>query len=498
MDMVILGAGLSGLALADQLSKIPDLSITVIEKESIPGGMARSFQHNGIWSDLGSHRLHPNTPPDILDDLRSLIAEDLLLRKRNGVLCLQGKKVRFPLQPLDALTKLNPLLVAQLLRDMVFAPFRSSLRSGVQLNAATVPEDQDRNFKDVLLAALGPTLCRSFYFPYAHKLWGLPPEQLSDIQARRRISSGSLGQIAAKMFRGNSSPAGPMVVHQHSERHFYYPKRGSGQIASAIANRLQTKGVNLLLDAEVKKLSRNNGRIVGIELKSANGTRQLLTDWIFSTLPITQVAQMFDPPMPDAVLRAAASLTFRAMVLVYIEIGTPRLSPWDAYYCPEPEILCSRMSEPKNYSGALEPLNRTILCLEVPCTVGDSLWNASPEDLKLKAMGTFQQLGFFDVPSRGVQLNALKAIRDVFTVKLPHAYPIYTIGFQKHLHLLLGYLDSLENFTTFGRQGLFWYANMHHVIQAGHELGGCFDSGQLLHHAWHDIRRRMDKITVAD
>ncbi|MEJ7712625.1 MAG: hypothetical protein WKF84_22955 [Pyrinomonadaceae bacterium] len=59
-------------------------------------------------------------------------------------------------------------------------------------------------FTSVLERGLGTTICKEFYFPYAVKIWGLPPEELSAIQAYRRVSAGSLSKIMRKML--NSMP----------------------------------------------------------------------------------------------------------------------------------------------------------------------------------------------------------------------------------------------------------------------------------------------------
>jgi len=470
MNIVILGAGLGGLALASKLSKQPDYNITVVEKESIAGGMARSFQHNGINLDLGSHRLHPSSPPDILEDIRSLIGSDLLLRPRNGLLCLRGKKVRFPLKPWDAFINLGPLFAGKLAWDMVTASSRHVQHS-----------DQEQNFKIVLEAALGPALCRTFYFPYARKLWGLPPEELSNVQARRRVSSTSLGQITRKMFRGLDSRSKSLY------RYFYYPRKGFGQIAEGYVSRLRNQGVRFLFDHEVMGLIRKNGKIFDIELGSSEGEKRIPADYVFSSLPVTDIIEMLEPALPGEILDSAKSLVFRAMVLVYLELDVGRLTPWDAHYSPEPSVLFSRMSEPKNYSDTQSPRDRTIICLEVPCEVDDKSWNANPVDLGLKVIEAFEEL---KIPT--------KSVLDTFVVQLRRAYPVYKIGFQRHLGTVLNSLDSIANFVSFGRQGLFWYANAHHVIQASQELAGCFESGKLDQARWQEIRHRMNDITVAD
>ena len=47
----------------------------------------------------------------------------------------------------------------------------------------------EESFASVLAENLGPTICEHFYFPYARKIWGVGPDRLSAIQARRRVSA---------------------------------------------------------------------------------------------------------------------------------------------------------------------------------------------------------------------------------------------------------------------------------------------------------------------
>ena len=309
----------------------------------------------------------------------------------------------------------------------------------------------------------------------------MQPSELSDIQAKRRVSSQGLGQIAGKALKGIVPGA------KSPDRYFYYPREGSGQIAEAYCHRAVKNDVELRLDTKVTRLFRQGNRIDRIELESTDGKTQISPDWIFSSLPITDMVTMCNPSLDNGIAEAAASLVFRGMVLVYLELETGQFTPWDAHYFPEIGVPFSRMSEPKNYSEATEPADRTILCVEIPCDVGDTIWNANADDLEKPITEALNRLGFPEYP-----------VLDVSLVKLPQAYPVYYTGYQKHLDTLLKQLKLWENFVTFGRQGLFWYANMHHVMDAGHRLSTCFQSGRFDHAVWQNIRNQMETITVAD
>ena len=103
---------------------------------------------------------------------------------------------RPPLKPLDALLRLPPAFAASLFGDMALKPFRKR-------------RDGARSFSSVLYDGLGPTISESFYFPYVRKLWGLDPDKLAVTLAERRVSSGSVGKILAKMLRMLPGMKGP-------------------------------------------------------------------------------------------------------------------------------------------------------------------------------------------------------------------------------------------------------------------------------------------------
>ena len=57
MHVVVLGAGLAGLATAYELCRSGH-RVTILEKEDYPGGMATSWKVGPYWLDHGPHRFH--------------------------------------------------------------------------------------------------------------------------------------------------------------------------------------------------------------------------------------------------------------------------------------------------------------------------------------------------------------------------------------------------------------------------------------------------------
>ena len=71
-EILIIGSGPAGLMSAyEAASKGHD--VAVIERLDRPGGMAASFDINGMRVDYGSHRLHPATSKPLLKILKDVL-----------------------------------------------------------------------------------------------------------------------------------------------------------------------------------------------------------------------------------------------------------------------------------------------------------------------------------------------------------------------------------------------------------------------------------------
>ena len=469
-SVLILGAGPAGVGAAYQLSRRGIAQATLLEQRDTVGGNAGSFEVDGIWADYGSHRLHPACDPEILADLKELLGEDLLSRPRHGRIRLRGRWIHFPLKPLDLISHLPPQFAFGVATDMV----RKIAPSG---NGA--PE----TFSSVLEHALGRTICRDFYFPYAYKIWGLPPEQLSVTQARRRVSANSLG----KMFRKVAS-AIPGLKPPGAGR-FYYPRRGYGEISQRLYESATEAGAQSIFGARVTAIEREGQRVTAVRYTKGGQETRLASENVWSTLPLTVLVRSIKPEPPAPVLEAASAISFRGMILIYLLLEQDRFTEFDAHYFPESAIPISRLSETKNYYDASEPRGRTLLCAELPADPGSAAWAMTDDQLgKLLC----QSLAQADLPVRA-------PIRSAFTRRLPQAYPMYKIGYEAGLETIDRWLEELEGLLTFGRQGLFVHDNTHHALYMAYAAADCFSAdGRFDWAKWKDFRKVFETHVVED
>ena len=465
--IAILGGGPAGLGLGLRiLRRHPDTELMIFEKKSQPGGLAVSFERNGLYFDYGSHRLHPATEPEILSDLKDLLRENLLDRPRNGRIRLLGKFVKFPLSPVDLALNLPPSFVSGIIVDSA---------------AKLVPKRKHKveTFADFLLDGLGPTVCNQFYFPYARKLWGLDPTEIDAEQAQRRVSANSFSKIALKLL--SKLPG----IGQSGAGRFFYPKRGFGQIAEKLTDAVQQLGGTILTKAEVvPHVASNEGSLdnnsLHLNLKGGYSLKvrfdtppsnfqatmahgEMPVDYIFSTIPITSLVRCLSPEAPADVIEAVRSIRYRSMVLFYLILETDQFTPFDAHYFPGEDVVFSRLSETKNYYQGNQPKGLTGLCLEIPCSNEDKVWSMT--DAELCELVT-NQLAASDLPVKA-------SIRECFSNRIDDVYPIYNIGYEPFFRKALDSLSCVPNLISLGRQGLFTHNNTHHSLAMAYRASEC-------------------------
>ncbi len=136
---------------------------------------------------------------------------------------------------------------------------------------------------------------------------------------------------------------------------------------------------------------------------------------VWSTAPLAALTRLVDPAPPPAVTAVAGQLRHRAMVLLYVVLDQPRWTEFDAHYFPGPEVTASRLSEPRNYrDSADDPPDRTVLCAELPCWVGDATWKADDGDLAAALAAELTAAGLPPVWPAAVTSR-----------RSAHVYPVY-------------------------------------------------------------------------
>ncbi len=452
-QVYILGGGISGLTLAVQFLRRfgNKCSVTVIEGSENIGGIAGSFHVDGLTFDYGSHRIHPATPAHIFSDIKAYLGNDLLERPRNGRIRLLETYIPFPLRPAEMLRNLPYRFTAGFIFDLLKKALGSK-------------QIAPSNFADALRQDLGNTICENFYFPFARKLWGVEPSEIAPVQARRRVAAQGMVALIKKAFCNTNS----------TKNFFYYPRKGFGQLADALAEECRKLGGVILTSTQIKSINTERGRITGICIGTPS-PQSYDTDMVFSTIPVSALVNLLLPPVVPPIRTAVDSLRYRSLVLLYMVLDTDRFTPYDAHYFAQPDVIFSRVSESKNYTDS-PCSSKTGICLEIPCFYNDDVWNADSQTLGKQALDDLEKAG----------MPVACRIEQVFKKSVRYAYPLYERNYGWNMTIINTFLEGITNLICLGRHGLFLHDNIHHDMDMAYTAVSCvqndcsFDTGRWL------------------
>ena len=424
---IILGGGIAGLTAAYELLRRGQ-RVTVIEKGAAVGGLARTFVRDGFRFDLGGHRFHSNNPA-VVGWLKDLLGEDLLTVPRLSRIKLNGRFVNYPLTFPDAFTAFPPGQAAGMGASYFLARITPQLR----------PE---RSFEDWVARRFGRQMYRRFFQPYTEKVWGIPGSQLSADWAAQRIGLPSMWQTIRHALRPGDMPPATAVTQ------FYYPRYGFGMIPQALARQIWARDGRILTQTAPRRITPSSD---GFHVLLNNGST-LYGAELIATIPLPALLAA----LPDDGRAPSFSLNYRGLICLFLALDKPQVTPDSWTYFPDPALIFGRTHEPKNWSPHMVPdANCTSLCVEIFASPDEPIWQWPAERIAAKAIAQLSDLGWIRP----------EEVRGHWALRLPHAYPIYDVGYRPRLEAARDYLSQWPRLHLLGRTGSFRYLNSDGVIE---------------------------------
>lgn len=432
-NIVILGAGMTGLSTAWKiLQESDDCTVTLLERDQEPGGLAKSIHWNNFILDLGPHRFHTEIP-EIKSFIKTFCEEKMLRVPRYSRMYLNGHYVPYPISPLKTLKALGLLKTIQFSISALAVLFRDTK------NAAS--------YEEYVIGYYGNSLYDRIFKPFAEKVWGLPPSRISAETARVRLRGDSIWHALMDSFFSK----GETYVAE-----FLYPPNGIGQIASQFADDVEAKGGKIYCNHTAVAINHNENGIQSVKAISGEDTVTYPCDILVNTIPLAPFFQLLEPNPPEESIKAADDLQYRSLVLLYLLFEGEFDLPDTWLYFPEEDVPFTRISVPGNFIPTRQRDGYTCLCVEFTCEQGDDIWKASPDHLQKLTEKVLHQSGL--IP---------KQSEDATTVHIKEGYPVYHIGYDKSLLQVLETVKNFNNCITTGRQGLFRHNNIDQAIQMG-------------------------------
>jgi protoporphyrinogen oxidase len=444
--IAVLGAGPAGITAAWRLAEL-GYPVTVFERDGAVGGMGRTIGvAGGYLVDFGPHTFHIRETDEsraVLAAIRPFFGEDPLILTRGTRVLLRGKEYVYPLELLQVLTGVSPLLSARIVIDYLVATLKTTFS----------PPRKEDSFEEWGVRNLGRTLYDLCFGIYSARVWGLPTGQISSKQAQR-VAKLNLKNIVLRVLGIKADPATYFTKYM-------YPRTGISLLYDNMSAAACRAGATIKLNAPVVRLERDGDRIARVVYQENGEERTFDCDLVVSTLPLPALVNMTTPALPAPIVEHAARLRYRSLKLIYIVLKRDRLTDYHWVYLLDEQFRVNRLSEQKNVSPQMVPPGRTVLCIELSLWRDEPLWQASDEEIYRLALRDLMKMGY------GVTEDEVEAY-DV--TDIPTAYPVYELNFEDHLIPVLDGVHDVRNVMTLGRHGLFLNNSMDDNVLLGMKI----------------------------
>ncbi len=325
----------------------------------------------------------------------------------------------------------------------------------------------EKSLEDFLINRFGRQLYLTFFKSYTEKVWGTPCNEISAEWGAQRIKGLSLTTAVKHFLKKSFSRSKKGDLSQKGTdtsliERFMYPKFGPGQLWEHVADQIVEKGGEIHMGWKVVRIHCEGDRVVSLDaVNEAGETKTFAGDYFFSTMPMRELVQAIDAPVPANVREVSDGLQYRDFITVGLLADRLKVKETDGgllkdtwIYVQEPDVLLGRLQIFNNWSPYLvsDP-TKVWIGLEYFCYDTDDLWKMQDEDLKRFAIAEVAKIGILNPED----------VSDGHVVRVPKTYPAY-FGTYDRFDELREFTDSFENLFLVGRNGMHKYNNQDHSM----------------------------------
>ncbi len=230
--IAIIGAGISGLAIANCLKNRHD--VTVFETDNKVGGLIKCDRVNGnLYHIVGGHVFNSKRK-DVLEWFWSFFNKEKEFRKsiRNATIFLD-KPVDYPIE--NHIYQLSSENIKEIISDLM------------KLN--NDKKKEPTNFEEFLRSKFGETLYKLYFKPYNEKIWKRDLSRVPLSWLEGKLPMPSIEEILYNNFQRKKEMN---MVHSS----FFYPKNNGSQF---LADRF-AEGLKIINNTQINKISKNQNK----------------------------------------------------------------------------------------------------------------------------------------------------------------------------------------------------------------------------------------------
>jgi protoporphyrinogen oxidase len=441
--VVIVGAGPAGLTAAYMLSK-HGIASTILESDTIVGGISRTVERDGWRFDIGGHRFFTKVKP--VDDLwfEILGADEFLQRPRMSRIYYRRKLIDYPIKPLNALRSLGIVEAFRCMVSYLWAKVRP-------------PKDQS-NLEGYIIGLYGKRLYQHFFKTYNEKVWGVSASEISADWGAQRIKGMSIWAAVWEPIRARFAKRDKSAQVTSLIDKFNYPKFGPGQMWERATEIVTERGSDVSFRHEVVRICHRDGAAYAVVARDKDTGEEKTYECthVVSSMPFSALLRAMDPPVPEEVHAAADGLHYRDFMTVALVVPQEYSFPDNWIYIHDPGVKVGRVQNFGSWSPYLVKEGRTCLGLEFFVNEGDSMWTKADADLVEQGKREMHELGL---------IKDIEKVEAGYVVRMPKAYPVYDDTYQANVDVLRKWIEvNTPNVFPTGRNGMHKYNNQDHSM----------------------------------
>ncbi|KAJ5155860.1 hypothetical protein N7492_008663 [Penicillium capsulatum] len=242
VDVLVIGAGPTGLGAAKRLNQINNPSWLIIDSNETPGGLASTdVTPEGFLYDVGGHVIfsHYKYFDDCIDEALPN-EEDWYTHERVSYVRQLGEWVPYPFQ--NNISVLPKAEQVKCIDGMIDAAME-----------ARVSNTKPKTFDEWIVRMMGTGIADLFMRPYNYKVWAVPTTKMQCAWLGERVAAPNLKAVTTNVILNKTAGNwGPNAT-------FRFPARdGTGGIWIAVANTIPKENTRFGEKGKVSKVNANN------------------------------------------------------------------------------------------------------------------------------------------------------------------------------------------------------------------------------------------------